>query len=177
MNELDKIVKQLDIDAKSQPPVDLWRPKHHGEIDIRIDGNGFWYHEGDRILRDKLVRLFASILWFEGDQYFLVTPVEKLRIQVVDVPYLIHQAQRIDGSWLVTTNTHEQVIIGDDHPVRLQSYKSQDLPYVHIRYDLWARINRSVYFQWVEEAMDSAKQDSSKLGLVSGSYEIELASA
>lgn len=171
MKELDKIAQQ--IADQPQPPVHCWQPQHEGEIDIRIDHNGFWYHQGERIVRDKLVRLFASILWSKDDQYFLVTPAEKLRIQVEDVPYLIHQAEKIDQAWLVTTNTHEQVIVGDQHPVRLQSYKSQQLPYVRIRYDLWARINRSIYFQWVEEAMQTSSDD--KLFLISGSYQILLA--
>ena len=171
MRDLEKIAQQ--IANQSPPPVHLWQPDNEGEIDIRVDSNGFWYHEGDRIVRDKLVRLFASILWAEGDQYFLVTPAEKLKIQVEDVPYLIHQAERVDQSWLVTTNTHEQVIVGDDHPVRLQPHKSQQLPYVRIRYDLWARLNRSVYFQWVEEAMEASSDE--KLYLNSGTYRFFLA--
>ena len=166
MNRLDKIAEQ--IATQSQPPVHLWQPERKGEIDIQIDSNGFWYHEGDRIVRDKLVRLFASILWAEDDDYFLVTPAEKLRIQVEDVPYLINQAENVDGAWLVTTNTHEQVIVGDEHPVCLKTYKEQALPYVCIRYDLWARLNRSVYFQWVEEALENA--DGDDLMLTSGGY-------
>jgi len=171
MKKLDNIVRQ--IAEQSRPPVHLWQPEYEGEIDILIDNNGFWYHEGDRIVRDKLVRLFASILWAEDDEYFLVTPVEKLRIQVEDVPYLVHQAEKVEQSWLVTTNTHEQVIVSEDCPVCLRMYKSQALPYVRIRYDLWARLNRSVYFQWVEEALECATGES--LSLSSGAYQILLA--
>ena len=94
---MDRLKETLaQIEKQQRPPVDKWHPEHVGKIDIRIDTQGFWFHEGDPISREKLVRLFASILWFEkeaeGDRadglnqslvtgrYYLVTPVEKLAI-------------------------------------------------------------------------------------------------
>jgi hypothetical protein len=70
------------------PPVDQWNPEFCGDIDIRIARNGSWYHEGRPFLRPSLVRLLSSILKREGDDYFLVSPVEKMRIQVEDVPFI-----------------------------------------------------------------------------------------
>jgi hypothetical protein len=172
MTRLQEIAAQ--IEAKTQPPVNLWKPKEVGAIDIRIDSNGFWFHEGEPILRDKLVALFASILWHENDQYYLVTPAEKLSIVVEDTPFLIHQMERADDKWVAVTNTHEQVIIGDQHPVTLRQYQGHWLPYVNVRYDLWARLNRSVYYQWVIEAMELAGEDSDDLWLQSGSYRFRL---
>ena len=172
MTRLDEIVKQ--IDEQSQPPVHLWKPKTSGTIDIRIDGNGFWFHEGDPILRDKLVNLFASILWFENGQHYLVTPVEKLSIDVEDTPFLIHQMERVDNTWVAVTNTHEQIIVSDKNPVVLRDYNGQWLPYINVRYDLWARLNRSVYYQWVTEAMETAADDTDELWLQSGDYRFRL---
>ncbi len=176
MSKLDEIVSQ--IEAQSTPPVHLWKPASIGEIDIHIDSNGFWYHQGDRIVRDQLVQLFASILWCEAEQYFLVTPQEKLKIKVDDVPYVIQQAGLVENSWLVTTNTHEQVIINEQHPVALRQYKNQLLPYVRIRYELWARVNRSVYFQWVTQALEQQADDQQAIqgavSLLSGDYHFAL---
>ncbi len=172
MTRLEEIAKQ--IDAQRQPPVHLWKPERHGTIDMRIDKNGFWFHEGDPILREKLVALFASILWFEDGQHYLVTPAEKLSIEVDDVPYLINQMERVDNTWIAVTNTHEQIIVGDANPVVLREYNGQWLPYINVRYDLWARLNRSVYFQWVSEAMDLAGEQSEGLWLQSGSYRFRL---
>lgn len=155
MSRLQQLIEQ--IDQQSQPPVHLWKPDYVGEIDIKIDLNGNWFHEGEPIVRDKLVRLFASILWFEDGQHYLVTPVEKLAITVADSPYLIHQMERAEDAWFATTNTHEQVLIGADHSVELRRFQEQWVPYVNIRYDLWARVNRSIYFQWVAEALDLAE--------------------
>ncbi len=174
MTRLDEIAEQ--ISAKQQPPVHLWKPNNVGTIDIKIDSNGFWFHEGEPILRDKLVGLFASILWFEDGQHFLVTPAEKLAIEVADTPYLIHQMEKLDDTWVAVTNTHEQIIIGDQHPVTLREYQGQWLPYVNVRYNLWARLNRSVYFQWVTEAMDVADDEAKELWLQSGDYRFRLSS-
>ena len=72
------------IENRKLPPVDQWNPEFCGDIDIRIARNGSWYHEGRPFLRPSLVRLLSSILKREGDDYFLVSPVEKMRIQVED---------------------------------------------------------------------------------------------
>ena len=179
MDRLKQLVAQ--IDAQSLPPVHLWKPDHVGDIDIKIDARGAWFHEGEVIARDKLVALFSTILWFENSQHYLVTPVEKLAIDVADVPFLIHQTELVDGVWVATTNTHEQIIIGHEHPVELRQYDGQWLPYVNVRYDLWARLNRSQYVQWVELALElqdglnGEQAVSSKLELQSGDYSFEVA--
>jgi len=173
MGRLKKIADQ--IAEQSQPPVDKWQPEHVGEIDIRIDEQGNWFHEGDPILREKLVRLFASILWFENGQHYLVTPVEKLAIDVFDVPYVAHQMEHVDDTWVAVTNTHEQVIIGQDHPVELREYQGQNVPYIRVRYDIWARVNRSIYYQWVTEAIEGQVDEKAALVLSSGGYEFEVA--
>lgn len=171
MTRLEEIAKQ--ISDKKQPPVHLWKPDSVGTIDIKIDRNGAWFHEGEPILRDTLVELFSSILWYENDQHYLVTPAEKLAIDVADTPFLIHQMEKLDDIWVAVTNTHEQIIIGDQHPVILRDYQGQWLPYVNVRYDLWARLNRSVYYHWVSEAVDAA-DDVEELWLQSGDYRFRL---
>jgi len=173
MNRLKQIAEQ--IDAQSMPPVHLWKPEHVGEIDIRIDSNGFWFHEGDPIEREKLARLFASILWYEDGQHYLVTPVEKLAINVEDTPFVIHQMEYVDDAWVVVTNTHESIIIGQDNPVELRQYDGQWVPYVNVRYDLWARVNRSLFFQWVELALDQQESENAELRLSSNGYSFEVA--
>ena len=173
MTKLEQIAQQ--IESQKLPPVDKWKPKHQGEIDIEIDVQGQWFHEGQRISRDKLVALFSTILWHEDNKYYLVTPAEKLLIQVGDVPYIIHQAELADGTWVATTNTHEQVIIGDQHQVELRQFQGQWIPYVNIRFDLWARVNRSIFYQWVELAIEEAETDP--LELHSGNYAFEVAKA
>src|SRR3546814_3011527 len=55
-------------------------------MEIRADGS--WYHEGGRIGRPAMVRLFSTILRREPDGgHDLVTPGEKLAIAVEDTPF------------------------------------------------------------------------------------------
>src|SRR5689334_11548651 len=79
--------------GRGLPPVHLWNPAHSGEIDIVIRPDGSWWHEGARISREALVRLFSTVLRKDPDGYWLVTPVEKMRIKVEDAPFL---ATRVD---------------------------------------------------------------------------------
>ena len=173
MDRLKIIAEQ--IEKHTQPPVHLWKPEVVGQIDIRIDAKGFWYHEDDLIKREPLVQLFASILWFEDGNYYLVTPAEKLAIEVADTAYIIHQMEYVDSTWVATTNTHEQFMIGQDNPVELRKYQGQWIPYLRVRYDLWARVNRSIYYQWVTEAMKNKTDSVNQLLLSSGDYEFEVA--
>lgn len=143
-----------------------------GEIDIVIDAQGLWLHEGGQIKRQELVRLFASILWHEDGEYFLVTPAEKLLISVMDVPFVVQQMERVDDVWVATVNTAQTVIVGSEHPVSLRDYQGQKIPYVRVRYDLWARLSRAVYYQWVSEALEHS--DEQPLSLKSGDYRIAL---
>ena len=59
------------------PPVHLWHPPFCGDLDMRIARDGTWFYLGTPIGRAPLVRLFSTILRRDGDEYFLVTPVEK----------------------------------------------------------------------------------------------------
>src|SRR3546814_19782187 len=55
---------------------------------MRIAADGTWYHEGSPIGRAAMVRLFSTILRREPDgRHVLVTPAEKLDIDVEDAPF------------------------------------------------------------------------------------------
>lgn len=89
MSSLETIERLLK-DQAGRPPIEKWQPALSGEIDIQILADGRWVHEGGEIKRHELVKLFASILRCEADgHYYLVTPVEKWRLQVEDLPLLI----------------------------------------------------------------------------------------
>ena len=66
----------------------LWNPPDCGDIDMRIAADGTWFYCGSPIGRAPLVQLFASVMRREGDRYVLVTPVEKVGIEVEDAPFL-----------------------------------------------------------------------------------------
>ncbi|RUO39048.1 DUF1285 domain-containing protein [Aliidiomarina taiwanensis] len=145
---LEELQKQLE--QQHRAPTENWSPAFCGDLDITIEANGDWLYEGGVIKRMPLVRLFASVLVQEEGEYFLVTPVEKIRIQVVDLPFLITQWNKVDSDQgpvlQVETNIGERYLLGEEYPVVTE----KELPAVRIRDDLLARVHRNVYYQWAE---------------------------
>lgn len=160
MQALDNIGKTLlSMDVKQYPPVYNWNPPYSGILDITIMANGDWYHEGIKFTRQSLVKLFSSILKKEGDDYFLVTPVEKWKITVEDAPLLIvdmgvmKNPQFIEGQVLSFTTTTDDIFSLDQaHPLRiLKGGKNIELrPYVLARNNLDALVHRNVFYRMAE---------------------------
>jgi len=154
---LDKITEQLSGSSKSgraMPPVELWDPPYCGEIDIEIKANGDWFYNGTIFKRMSLVKLFASVLKKEADDYFLVTPVEKVKIRVESTPFILTQWQWLDESqsiMQVTTNLGDTFILDEQHPMIL---KNNGGLYVIVRRNLTAKVHRNVYYQWADIAKE-----------------------
>lgn len=136
--------------ARGELPVD--------DFSISIDREGVWYHEGRPIRRPELVRLFASALHRdERGEYWLLTPVERGRVAVADVPFVaVELAREGAGSEQVLrlrTNLEEWVTVDADHPLRVADRAGGPVPYVEIRRGLEARIATSVYYELAELAV------------------------
>lgn len=131
------------------PPVHLWHPANCGEIDIVIKADGRWLHEGTPIGREALVRLFSTVLRKDADGYYLVTPVEKLKITVEDAPFVAVRVEAEDGLLTFTTNVGDTVEAGPDHPIRVEIDRDtgEPRPYVHVRAGLEALIARPVFYE------------------------------
>ncbi|MEO0399966.1 MAG: DUF1285 domain-containing protein [Pseudomonadota bacterium] len=143
-----------------------WDPPYCGELDMLIRADGVWIHEGTPIGRARLVRLFSTVLRREGDRYFLVTPVEKLGVQVEDAPFLA-VLMRVEGAGdgcrlVFTTNVGDVVVAGADHPIEYRARpiaeadaageaEEQAAPYVRVRDGLDALVARPVFFDLVAE--------------------------
>jgi len=126
-----------------------------GDIDIAIARDGTWIHEGGAIRRPALVKLFASILHREGEEYFLITPVEKRRIRVEDAPFVAVEVTAGGGETArcltFRTNVDDTVTAGPDHPIRVafDPETGEPSPYVLVREGLEALIARPVYYELV----------------------------
>ncbi|WP_417232795.1 DUF1285 domain-containing protein [Brevundimonas sp.] len=140
--------------GRGLPPVHLWHPEHCGEIDIVIRADGVWMHEGSPIGRAELVRLFSTVLRKDPDGYHLVTPVEKLKITVEDLPFRAVTLERDGDRLRFTTDVGDTVEAGADHPIVVETdpVTEEPAPRVHVRGDLWARIVRPVFYDLVETA-------------------------
>ncbi|QYF87512.1 DUF1285 domain-containing protein [Brevundimonas sp. PAMC22021] len=140
--------------GRGPAPVHLWHPTHCGDIDIVIGRDGVWMHEGSPIGRTELVRLFSTILRKDPDGYHLVTPGEKMRIQVEDLPFRATAVERQGQTLVFTTDVGDEVAADADHPIVVEtnSVTGEPQPAVRVRSDLWARITRPVFYELVEMA-------------------------
>lgn len=140
--------------GRGPAPVHLWNPDNCGEMDLVIRADGVWMHEGSPIGRPELVRLFATVLRKDPDGYYLVTPVEKLRITVEDVPFRAVRVDRRGEDLIFQTDMGERVAAGPEHPLRVETdpVTGEPAPYLHVRGDLEARIERPVFYELVEMA-------------------------
>jgi hypothetical protein len=152
MSDIDDLFATLTAAQadKKRPPVHLWDPQNTGTIDIRIDSDGQWWHEGTVFQRQALVELFASILTIDNDQYFLITPVERLQIQVEDVPFMaIDMDVRGEGTsmeLLFSTNVGDYIVADGEHGLHMRGER----PYLAVRDGLEARLTRSVFYRLVD---------------------------
>ena len=142
------------VAAQGAAPVHGWHPEAEQDIELVIQRDGTWLYQGTPITRPRLVRLFASVLRKDGDDYYLVTPVEKCRITVEDVPFqvLLMEAQSAGKEQLLscTTDMAEVVPIDAEHPLRMAVVKDEWIPYLLIRDGMEARVTRNVYYQLAE---------------------------
>jgi len=142
--------------TKGPPPVHLWTPPFCGDLDMRIARDGTWFYLGTPIGRYELVKLFSSILRKDGDDFFLVTPVEKVGITVDDAPFVATDFDVAgDGpNQILTFHTHVEdvAIAGPDHPIRVErdSRTGEPSPYVLIRRNLEALIDRKSFYRLVD---------------------------
>jgi hypothetical protein len=155
-------------------PVHLWNPPFCGDLDIRIARDGTWFYLGTPIGRPELVRLFSNILKREGDRYFLVTPVEKVGITVDDAPFVAVDFE-VEGEGreqrlTFITNVGDRVTADAEHPIRVQrdAQTGEPAPYVLVRANLEALIDRKSFYRLVEIGTVEEHGGEAWFGLWSG---------
>ena len=188
-------------EGRAIPPLENWHPEQVTDMDLTIKANGEWWHEGGHMTRQSLVSLFATILWKEENngavEYFLKTPVQKLRIHVEDAPLLINDVGIVEEAgkrWLeFTTTTGDVVRLDDEHPISLRAYTMKDSddnshfdksknrednestesstqirPYMMVRNGLEALIGRNAFYHLTEIGELTEREGETILTLQSG---------
>lgn len=150
----DTIATAATKAAKGQgpAPVHLWNPPFCGDLDMRIARDGTWFYLGTPIGRKRMVKLFSTIIRKDGDEYFLVTPVEKVGIKVDDAPFVAVDFDVADKVITFTTNVGDTVQAGPDNPIRivLDAADGEPSPYVLVRTNLEALIDRKSFYRLVD---------------------------
>ncbi len=143
------------VSARNLPPVEDWAPQASGTSNMRIAADGVWFHDGDPIRRQAMVRAFSGLLTRdENGQHWLVTPFEKLTIEVDDAAFIATDVVETAGSLAFRLNTDELVIAGPDNPLTARGNADTPSLYLGVRRRLEARLNRSTYQQLAEIALD-----------------------
>jgi hypothetical protein len=159
---------------RGPPPVHLWNPPFCGDLDMRIAADGTWFYLKTPIGRPALVKLFASVLWREGEKYFLKTPVEKIGITVDDAPFTaVEMKQEGEGGRRVLsfrTNVDDWVACGEGHALRFEPEEQTGglKPYLHVRRDLWALVTRALFYDLVELGEERDVGGRRMFGVASG---------
>lgn len=172
--------------GKALPPVDQWHPAHCGEMDLVICADGRWMHEGTPIGRARLVHMLSRVLRREPDgSYCLVTPAEKVTIQVEDRPFLAVDCSRVESDsaptepgqtepqpdvWQLVTDQGDVVRLEGETCLTLsETPDGLWLPEVPVRFGLAARLHRNLYYRLLESAETHEQEDGSlTLGFMSG---------
>ncbi|WP_437881136.1 DUF1285 domain-containing protein [Pseudomonas sp. LRF_L74] len=159
MSQANDLLAQIPKTEKGLPPVHLWNPDFCGDIDMRIARDGTWYYLGTPIGRKPMVKLFSSIIRRDGDDYFLVTPVEKVGIKVDDAPFVAVLLE-VEGQGerqvlRFTSNVDEFIEASAEHPLRVEidPDTEEPSPYLLVRSNLEALVHRNVFYQLVELAV------------------------
>lgn len=170
-NAILKSLGQIDTE-KSLPPVDKWHPERIYKIDIRIARDGTWYHEGERIKRPQLVKLFSSILRKDPDhKTYLVTPAEQAEIEVEDAHFQMVDFDCVgegEGQQLIfTNNVGDRTIVDSEHAIFQKASNESDgeNPYVEVRHGLIGRIVRAAYYRLVDIAVEKEVDGASWFGV------------
>ncbi|MCL5426205.1 MAG: DUF1285 domain-containing protein [Gammaproteobacteria bacterium] len=169
---IDRLLQQHNQDEErvsSIPPLDEWQPALSGDINISIDTDGSWWHEGKPFARPKVARLLATLLRLDADGYCLVTPVERWRIQAEDLPLVAVEADFRDDAWWFTTQFDDVVRLDAEHPLSVTlTPQGEAVPQLSVRFGLAARLHRNVYYQLVEAAESRDLGDgTNEIGLMS----------
>ena len=161
-NDPALIAEQLagrTVPESSRHPEDRADAQMCRDFGLRIARDGAWFYHGSPIGRKSLIRLFSSVLRRDGEgAYWLVTPAERGRIEVEDVPFTAVELTVTGEGKMRTltfrTNVDDEVAVDEDHPIRvaIAGARGEPRPYVTVRGGLEARILRAVFYQLVDLA-------------------------
>lgn len=179
MLSMESIIQS--IGDKPLPPVESWNPCYCGELDLLIKADGTWLYSGTPITRHKIKHLFSRVLKKEGDNYFLVTPVEKVSIQVEWEPFLIVDYQVIHKNkrniYQFCDNFENKILLTQPTQIAWSYYQNQEqqangvgpqkLPVIQVRRNLFANFSRNCYYQLLAEAEIVQRNDRNQVEIIS----------
>ena len=104
------------------------------------------------------MQLFSTILVKEENRYFLVTPVQKLRIEVEDAPFVAVSFQvrgePPETDIIFETNVGDLVVLNKEHIL----WVAEGKPYIHVRSGLNALLTRNAFYHLIDYGVEKNDQ-------------------
>ena len=169
IQSFENSVRQIKL--KGPAPVNSWNPDFCGNLNIKIKKDGTWLYNDSPISRIKLVKLFSNILKKEGNNYFLVTPVEKVGILVEDAPFLVNNlditGEGKDKILYFTTQVGDTFRLNKKNPLRFIFDKKslEPSPYILVRDNLEALIDRKNFYRLIDYGETAKHNDENWFGV------------
>ena len=167
--DFTKLLNSVNSLDEKYPPVHLWNPDLCEGVEMKIDREGNWFYQGSIIGREKLKILFSRILKFEQGNYYLVTPVEKVLVNVDIAPYMIidYEVDSNNEKIILKTNLDLSIPLDKDHMLELKSVGDENIPFVQVRDNIEGFISRSIYYSLIDIAVSQNNGSSDQLILKS----------
>tara|TARA_B100000287_G_C20634742_1_gene781219 strand:+ start:1282 stop:1821 length:540 start_codon:yes stop_codon:yes gene_type:complete len=164
-----ELLNSVNSIKEKYPPVHLWNPEICEGVEMKIDREGNWFYQGSIIGRHKLKILFSRILKFENNNYYLVTPIEKVLVNVDIAPYMIidYEIDSLNENIILKTNLDLSVPLDKDHRMDLKKVGDELIPFIKVRDNIEGFISRSVYYSLIEIALAQGNSSSGELILKS----------
>lgn len=150
---ISKIQKNLE-GYNNFPPVELWNPALCEGQEFYIDREGEWFYNKSPIKNKKLLNLFSTVLRKDKNEYFLVTPVEKVPVKVELAPYKIIDFEVNDEKVQLITNLNFKFILDKTNTTRLINHNDSLIPLVNVRSNIEGFFNRNTYYKLVDLALE-----------------------
>lgn len=151
---ITKIANDLQGQRKKFPPVNEWNPELCEGQEFFINREGDWFYNKSPIKNNKLVNLFSTVLRKDSEDYYLVTPVEKVLVRVDLAPYKIIDFKINDKSIILQTNLNYDFELNDVNTTKLIKDNNTSIPIVNVRNNIEGFFNRNTYYKLVDWALD-----------------------
>lgn len=143
-----------------------------GDIGMRIDRHGAWHYQGSPIPRKELVKLFSTVLRRDdAGGHWLITPAEIAPVAVEDAAFVVVGLETAgDGvtqEIRLRTNVDAEFTLSAAHPLRVETDpdSAEPAPYLALDHGLEAKLNRPVFYDLVEMAVDREVEGAHLLGV------------
>ena len=164
---ISKITKNLKSQSEDFPPVHLWNPELCQGQEFYIDREGNWFYNDSPIKNYKLTKLFSTVLRKDDDEYFLVTPIEKVPVRVQIAPYKIVDYLFTDNRVILSTNFEYEFVLSKTNTTKLIRNKDVLIPIVNVRDKIDGFFDRNTYYNLINYALEQNFIDQNSLYLPS----------